>query len=161
MHSTIFQITTEKVEEKDALLNEDTLQQGDCSDLDYCSDIDEDDRKERIECLVNEILPEGMFTLIDENTIRYNGGVDAWLEEWVKLINEKCALVTAGNIREWSTLYYLKEAIDNPLDAGSRFYDDNSGCSSYSEKSGEFMKSLNDLEAGTLLYVGGVIDYHF
>lgn len=41
MHSTIFQITTEKVEEKDALLNENTLQQGDYSDLDYCSDIDE------------------------------------------------------------------------------------------------------------------------
>lgn len=77
MHSTIFQITTEKVEEKDALLNEDTLQQGDCSDLDYCSDIDEEDRRERIECLVNEILPEGMFTLIDKNTIRYNGGVEA------------------------------------------------------------------------------------
>ena len=58
MHSTIFQITTEKVEEKDALLNEDTLLQGDNSELDYCSDIDEDDRRERIECLVNEILPE-------------------------------------------------------------------------------------------------------
>ncbi len=160
MHSTIFQITTEKVEDG-GLLNEDTLQQGDNSELDYCSDIDEDDRRRRIEYLVNKILPEGMFTLIDENTIRYNGGVEAWLEEWVKLIKEKCSLVTAGNIREWSTLYYLKEAIDNPLDAGSRFYDDNSGYSSYSDKSGEFMKSLNDLEAGTLLYVGGVIDYHF
>jgi len=120
-----------------------------------------EDRRERIECLVNEILPEGMFTLIDENTICYNGGVEAWLEEWVKLIKEKCSLVTTGNIREWSTLYHLKEAIDNPLDTGSRFYDDNIGCSSYSDKSGEFMKNLNDLEAGTLLYVGGVIDYHF
>lgn len=108
MHSTIFQITTEKVEEKDALLNENTLQQGDYSDLDYCSDIDEDDRRERIERLVNEILPEGMFTLIDENTIRYNSGVEAWQEEWVKQINEKCSLVTASNIHEWSTLYYLK-----------------------------------------------------
>ena len=102
-----------------------------------------------------------MFTLIDENTIRYNGGVEARQEEWVKLINEKCSLVTASNIHEWSTLYYLKEAIDNPLDTGSRFYDDSSGWSSYSDKSGEFMKSLNSLEAGTPLYVGGVIDYHF
>ena len=38
MHSTIFQITTEKVEKGD-YLNEDTLLQGDNSDLDYCSDI--------------------------------------------------------------------------------------------------------------------------
>ena len=160
MHSTIFQITTEKVEKGD-YLNEDTLLQGDNSDLDYCSDIDEEDRRERIECLVNEILPKGMFTLIDEHTIRYNGGVEAWLEEWVKLIQEKCSRVTADNIREWCTLYHLKEAIDNPLDAGSRFYDDCDCCANYSEKSGEFMKSLYDLEAGTLLYVGGVIDYHF
>lgn len=35
MHSTIFQITTEKVEDG-GLLNEDTLQQGDNSELDYC-----------------------------------------------------------------------------------------------------------------------------
>lgn len=160
MHSTIFQITTEKVEEG-GFLNEDTLPQGDYSELDYCSDIDDGERKERIENLVNNVLPEGMFTLIDENTIRYNGGVDAWREKWVKLINEKCSLVTADNILEWSILYYLKEAIDNPLDAGSRFYDDNSGCSSYSYKSGEFMKSLNNIAAGALLYVGGVVDYHF
>jgi len=160
MHSTIFQITTGKVE-KDNYLNEDTLLQGDNSDLDYCLDIDDEERKERIENLVNKILPEGMFTLIDENTIRYNGGVEAWLEEWVKLIQEKSSLVTADNIREWCTLYHLKEAIDNPLDVGSRFYDDSECCANYSEKSGEFMRSLNYLEAVILLYVRGVIDYHF
>ena len=62
-----------------------------------------------------------MFTLIDENTIRYNGGVEIWQEEWVKQIKEKCAVVTANNIQEWRTLYYLQEAIENPLDVGSRF----------------------------------------
>lgn len=160
MHSTIFQITTEKIEDG-GLLDEDTLNQGNNSELDYCSDIDDEKRKERIENLVNKILPEGMFTLIDENTIRYNGGVEIWQEEWVKRIKEKCSLVTANNIQKWETLYDLKEAIDNPLDAGSRFYDDNCGNYSYSEKSGEFMKSLNDLEPGTLLYIGGVIAYHF
>lgn len=102
-----------------------------------------------------------MFTLIDENTIRYNGGVEIWQEEWVKQIKEKCAVVTANNIQEWRTLYYLQEAIENPLDVGSRFYGDNCGYSSFSEKSGEFMKSLNELEAGTLLYIGGVVDYHY
>lgn len=160
MHSTIFQITTEKIEEG-GLLDEDTLYQGDYSELDYCLNIDDDERKRRIETLVNEVLPKGMFTLIDENTIRYNGGVEIWQEEWVKQIKEKCSLVTANNIQEWRTLYYLQEAIENPLNVGSRFYDDNRGYSSYSEKSGEFMKSLNELEAGTLLYIGGVVDYHY
>lgn len=160
MHSTIFQITTEMVEKGD-FLNEGTLFQGNNSELDYCSDIDNKERKARIDDLVNKILPKGMFTLIDENTIRYNGGVEVWQEEWVKLIQEKCSLVTAGNIQEWSTLYHLKDAIDNPLNTGCRFYDDCIGCSDYSCKSGEFMKSLNDLKCGTLLYVGGVIDYYF
>lgn len=160
MHSSVYQITTEKVEEG-GLLDEDTLHQGDCSGLDYCSNIDNEERRERIEILVNRILPEGMFTLIDENSIRYNGGVEIWQEEWVKLIKEKCSLVTADNIQKWETLYYLQEAIENPLDAGSRFYDDNCGYSSYSERSGEFMKSLNNLEAGTMLYIGGVVDYHY
>lgn len=158
MHSSVYQITTEKVEEG-GLLDEDTLHQGDCSGLDYCSNIDNEERRERIEILVNRILPKGMFTLIDENTIRYNGGVEIWQEEWVKRIKEKCSLVTASNIHKWSTLYELEKAIDDPLCSGIRFYDDNCGGSSYSEKSGEFMKSLNGLEAGTLLYVGGVIAY--
>lgn len=160
MHSSVFQITTEKIKEG-GLLDENTLHPGDSSGLDYCSDIDDEERKERIEDLVDKILPEGMFTLIDENTIRYNGGVEIWQEEWVRRIKEKCSLVTANNIQEWRTLYDLQEAIENPLDAGSRFYDDNCGYSSYSEKSGVFMKSLNDLEAGTLLYIGGVVDYHY
>ncbi len=159
MHSSVFQITTEKIKEG-GLLDENTLHQGDCSGLDYCSNIDDEERRERIEDLVDNILPEGMFTLIDDNTIRYNGGVEIWQEEWVKRIKEKCSFVTANNIQEWRTLYYLKEAIENPLDTGSRFYDD-CGYSSFSEESGEFMKSLNDLEAGTLLYIGGVVDYHY
>lgn len=161
MHSTIYQITTEQVIDKIDFLNENTLYQGDCSGIDYCSDIDDDDRRERIEYLVNKILPEGMFTLVDENTIRYNGGVEEWKGTWVKLIQYKCSQTTASNIQEWSTLYHLKEAIDNPLDTGICFYDDCAGCSSYSHKSGEFIKSLCSLEAGTLFYVGGVIDYHF
>lgn len=88
MHSSVYQITTEKIIDG-GLLDEDTLHQGDCSGLDYCSNIDDEERRERIENLVNNILPEGMFTLIDENTIRYNGGVEIWQEEWVKQIKEK------------------------------------------------------------------------
>lgn len=44
MHSSVYQITTEKVEEG-GLLDEDTLHQGDCSGLDYCSNIDNEERR--------------------------------------------------------------------------------------------------------------------
>lgn len=45
MHSRIFQISTEPID-KENYLNEDTLQQGDGSFYDYCSEIDEENRKE-------------------------------------------------------------------------------------------------------------------
>jgi len=47
MHSRIFQISTEPID-KENYLNEDTLQQGDGSFYDYCSEIDEENRKEDI-----------------------------------------------------------------------------------------------------------------
>ena len=47
MHSRIFQISTEPID-KENYLNEDTLQQGDGSFYDYCSEIDEEDRVKRI-----------------------------------------------------------------------------------------------------------------
>lgn len=57
MHSSIFQISTEKVL-KENYLNEDTLEQGD-SIYDYCSNIDGKERKKDIAYLVNHILPKG------------------------------------------------------------------------------------------------------
>ena len=82
MHSKIFQITTTKVD-KECYLNEDTLMQGDNSYFDYCDKIDEEERKYLIDVLVNHILPKGMFELVDEDTIRYIGGVEKWKEEFV------------------------------------------------------------------------------
>lgn len=41
MHSSVYQITTEKIKDG-GLLDEDTLHQGDCSGLDYCSNIDDE-----------------------------------------------------------------------------------------------------------------------
>ena len=73
MHSKIFQITETRVD-KDYYLNENTLEQGDGHYYDYCSEIDEEERKFHIANLIGKSLPKGMFTLVGENTIRYNGG---------------------------------------------------------------------------------------
>jgi hypothetical protein len=61
MHSRIFQITQTRVE-KENYLNEDTLMQGDNSHFDYCAEIDDEERKENIEYLVNHILPKDRVT---------------------------------------------------------------------------------------------------
>ena len=96
MHSKIFQITETRVD-RDNYLNEDTLEQGDGHYYDYCSEIDEDERKFHIANLIEKALLKGMFTLVAENTIRYNGGADKWKKEFVTAIQEKAQAVTIEN----------------------------------------------------------------
>ncbi len=128
MHSRIFQISTEPID-KENYLNEDTLQQGDGSFYDYCSEIDEEDRKEDIANLVNHALPKGMFELISDDTMRYNGGIEQWKEEYVANIKKRANALTADNMLEWGSTYYLKQAVENPLDVAYHFYLDGDGCS--------------------------------
>ena len=103
MHSRIFQISTEPID-KENYLNEDTLQQGDGSFYDYCSEIDEENRKEDIANLVNYALPNGMFELISDDTMRYNGGIEQWKEEYVANIKKRADALTADNMLEWVDL---------------------------------------------------------
>ena len=160
MHSRIFQISTMQID-KENYLNEDTLQQGDEGYYDYCAEIDDEERKENIVDLVNYALPKGMFELISEDTIRYNGGVKQWKEEYVANIRKKGEALTVENMLEWSSTYYLKQALENPLDTYYHFYLDGDGLQSFAEQSFAFMEFVCSLEPGTTLYIGGVIDYHF
>lgn len=160
MHSRIFQISTMQIE-KDNYLNEDTLQQGDNSFYDYCANIDDESRKEDIAYLVNSALPKGMFEILSEDTMRYNGGIEQWKEEYVANIRKKAEALTAENMLTWSVTYNLKQAIENPLDVAYHFYLDGEGCQSFAEPSFAFMEFVCTLEPGTILYIGGVIDYHF
>lgn len=161
MHSRVFQISTTQID-KENYLNEDTLNQGDNSFYDYCADISDEERKEEITNLVNSILPKGMFELVSEDTIRYTGdGMEQWKEKYVAEIRKKAEAITVENMFEWHSTYYLKQAIDNPLNTDYHFYLNGDGCQSFAEPSFEFMLFASSLEPGTLLYVGGVIDYHF
>lgn len=160
MHSRIFQISTMQID-KENYLNEDTLQQGDGSYYDYCADIDDDARKGDVADLVNYALPKGMFELISEDTIRYNGGVEQWKEEYVANVRKKAEALTVENMWEWSTAYYLNQAMENPLGTDYHFYLDGDGCRSFAEQSFAFMQFVCNLEPGTILYIGGVVDYHF
>ena len=161
MHSKIFQITTTKVS-KDCYLNEDTLMQGDDSYFDYCDKIDEEERKYHIDVLVNHILPKGMFELVAEDTIRYIGGAEKWKEEFVAGLRNKVEVVTPDTVQDWiGPVYQLEKYLKDPLETGYWFYTDENGIQSYAEQSYEFLREVCALEPGTLLYIGGVIDYHF
>lgn len=47
------------------------------------------------------------------------------------------------------------------LDTAYWFYMDEEGLQSHAEQSYEFLRQVCEFEPGTLLYIGGVIDYHF
>ena len=160
MHSRIFQISTTRVE-KDNYLNEDTLQQGDGSFYDYCANIGDEERKQDIADLVEYALPKGMFELTSDDTIRYNGGIEQWKEEFVANIHKKAEAITTENMQEYMPIFNLKEALQNPLNTGYHFYLDGDGCQTFAEPSFAFMEFVCTLEPGTTLYIGGVIDYHF
>lgn len=161
MHSKIFQITETRVD-RDNYLNEDTLEQGDGHYYDYCSEIDEEERKFHIANLIEKALPKGMFTLVGENTIRYNGGADKWKKEFVTAIQEKAQAVTVENCTMWTgAVYQLEKFLKNPLDTAYQFYMDEQGVTAEADQSYAFLRSVSNLEPGTLLYIGGVIDYHF
>lgn len=160
MHSRIFQISTTRVD-KENYLNEDTLQQGDGSFYDYCAKIDDEERKQDIADLVEYALPKGMFELTSNDTIRYNGGIEQWKEEFVANIHKKAEAITTENMQEYMPIYNLKEALQNPLNTGYHFYLDGDGCQTFAEPSFAFMEFICTLEPDTTLYIGGVIDYHF
>lgn len=161
MHSKIFQITRTRVD-KDNYLNEDTLMQGAGSFFDYCGEIDDEERQLYIESLVNEVLPKGMFELVSEDTMRYMGGAEEWKKGFVEGIRLKAEDVTTDKVQDWiGPVYQLEKYLKNPLDTGYWFYTDENGVQSYAEQSYEFLREVCGLEPGTLLYIGGIIDYHF
>ena len=51
--------------------------------------------------------------------------------------------------------------MENPLGTDYHFYLDGDGCQSFAEQSFAFMQFVCNLEPGTILYIGGVVDYHF
>lgn len=161
MHGKIFQITKTRVAE-DCCLNETTLIQGGDSFFDYCAEIDDKQRKFHIENLVNSVLSEGMFELISEDTIRYNGGAEQWREAFVNDIRCRAEIITPDSAQEWiGPVYRLEKFLKNPLDTAYWFYMDEEGVQAYAEQSYEFLRQVYEYEPGTLLYIGGVIDYHF
>lgn len=79
MHSRIIQIADSPID-KENFLDEDSIETGPNSLVDYTAEISEKERQLAIENLVNHWLPKGMFSLGTEpDTIVYNGGMDDWL----------------------------------------------------------------------------------
>jgi len=157
MHADIIQITRTRVEDY-AILTEDTIEPHGI--IDYTRNITEESRKESIAWFVK--MMGGMFTLIGEDELVYNGGLDKFKKEWADRIHEAAAAVTADNILDWvGARYQLEKLTKNPLQSSTLFYFDEEGHADYAEESEELISFISNLKEGNHLFIGGVIDYHF
>ena len=160
MHGTIYQISTEPIAERD-LLHIDNIIAGEMASISYVNENDEDGRKFDIKCLVEHILPKGMFTLSDENTLTYNGGFNMWRKSHFDKIKSLTAQLKPANVMKYNgPIGELKKAIVNPLGTTVLFVTDFYGGGGTAECSADLMDMVSTLSKGDTLYLGAFLGYH-
>ncbi len=159
MLSTIYQISTKPIQE-DELLDRDLISEGDEVNISYVKNPC-DDRSKFVAYLVNNVLPEGMFQVADENTIIYNGGYEGWLETQCQKIKALSYSLNPANPKDCKyTFFSLRRSLVDPLatsDLFVTFFHDGVGVA---ERSSEIMNIIRDLKKGDKLYLGSIYTYH-
>lgn len=155
---TAYEISKEPIEEDDYLTEDSCYDYLDKYNFDYCKDADCDDRLSDIEHFP-AIFPKGMFTKVGENSFRYNGGLEKWKVSYcIKLKALAADLSTEGVLKD-TTLYRIKSLIENPL-GDYMFYFGESFPSLY--RGDSVMRLLiSNLKVGDIIYIGGVVYFHY
>ena len=160
MHSTIYQIDIKPIAETD-ILRLDNIVAGEMASISYVSENNEDGRLFDIKCLVEHILPKGMFTLSVKDTLTYNGGFNMWKKAHFDHIKELSSKLTPANVMKWSgPIGQLKKAISNPLGTSALFVTDFYGGGGTAECSADLMDMVSGLKKGDKLYLGAILGYH-
>ena len=160
MHSTIYQISTEPIVEND-YLNSDRIVAGENASISYLYENSEDGRKFDIRFLLEHILPKGMFTPTEENTLTYNGGFAIWRKSHFDNIKAISAELTPANVMKWNgPIGQLKKAIINPLGVDALFVTEFYDGAGTAERSADLMDIIARLKKGDRLYIGAILGYH-
>lgn len=160
MHGTIYQISTEPIAERD-LLHIDNIIAGEMASISYVNENNEEGRQFDIKCLIEHILPKGMFTLSAENTLTYNGGFNMWKKTHFDNIKSISAQLTPANVMKWNgPIGQIKKAVVNPLGTNALFVTDFYGGGGTAECSADLMDMVSELKRGDKLYLGAILGYH-
>lgn len=139
-------------------LDERTLAQGDGKYIDYCEEISAEESESAIESLLS-LLPEGVLQRGHDNTLLYAGGLPDWRQEMVDKVKAYAVLLDKDNIA--FTRANIRQAFTNPLDTDCEFYLDADKEQDWTDDSIGFLYWLEGLKQRTVLYVGGIIKYHY
>lgn len=155
MRSYICQLSTTPITHT---LDEHTLAQGEGKYIDYCEGISAEERETALEGLLT-LLPDGVLQHGSNNTLLYAGGLPDWRQEMVDKVKAYAALLDKGNIA--STRANIRHAFTNPLDTDYEFYFDAEDGQDWSDDSTGLLYWLEGLKPQTVLYVGGIVKYHY
>ena len=160
MHSIIYQISTEPIDDND-YLDIHRIVAGETASISYVYENSEDGRKVDIRFLLEHILPKGMFTPIEESTLTYNGGFAIWRKSHFDNIKAISAELTPANVMKWNgPIGQLKKAIINPLGVDALFVTEFYGGTGTAERSADLMDIIARLKKGDRLYIGAILGYH-
>ena len=160
MHSIIYQISTEPIDEND-YLDIHHIVAGETASISYVYENSEDGRKVDIRFLLEYILPKGMFTKTDEKTLTYKGGFTIWRKSHFDNLKAISATLTPANVMKWNgPIGQLKKAIINPLGVDALFVTEFYGGAGTAERSADLMDIIARLKKGDRLYIGAILGYH-
>ena len=122
----------------------------------YRYPISDDERQEAIACLVERVLPKGMFSMSEDGALIYNGGMAAWKRGWIDALNKMVSGFTPETIfNGHDVLYDIRKLLDNALDTDIQFFLE----SPYVNDSTALMSYIDGMKEGDRLYVGGIVGY--
>lgn len=163
-HSRIYQISGKRIAKDDYASPSDFYDNS--SDFaDYIGDEieDEDDRKEDIGYLANEL--SDLFDLSDDGKALVYKGAEAvkkFKQEWADAIRQAAQEITADNALESQTRWNLRSICEETHLRSSRrvSIEEWNTCASPMDELIEWV-DYKKFKTGKKIYVGAVIDYHY
>lgn len=158
MHSYIIQISKSPISKDDYTR---TIDIEPSELIDYTSDIKDIDREDFLRTVV-KWMPTGMFEYVNENCIRYLGGMTEWKKDYLEYLHKTIDNVETFTLFKYkNSIYEIERLVSNPLNTDILFGIVENGCGTSPQRSTDFMAFVDTLAIGDKIYVGSILDYHF
>lgn len=157
MHSSIIEIRTHRID-KDEWATESDFYDDCGSMLDWCQDLSDEEREDYINGFTESELFQSLFSKGDEpDAIIYNGKLDLLKSKWYESIQAELNEVVSKKL---VSSYRLTRRIKCPLDSDILFCLPE-WCGSRANYPIELLEWLSHFKEGDVLYICGVLKYHF